>query len=92
MIPTSLKNADEHFFIQIKTQGSCTGDKLERKTLSKYGGHQRAAPKSQVGVGLTCPDSVLPILPPAGRDPLPLFSPAGPTGTPHWNWLTLLRL
>jgi len=53
MIPTSLKNADEHSFIQIKTQGSCTGDKLERKILSKYGEHQRATRKSQVGVRLT---------------------------------------
>lgn len=83
MIPTSLKNADEHFFIQIKTQSSCTGDKLERKMLSKYGGHQRAAHKSQVGVGLTlCPDSVLPILPPVGRDPLPLLVQLAPLA-PH---------
>lgn len=53
MIPTSLKNADEHFFIQIKTQGSCPGDKLEMKTLRKHGRHQTAARKSRVGVGQT---------------------------------------
>ena len=92
MIPTSLKNADEHFFIQIKTQGSCTGDKLERKMLSKYGGHQRAARKSQVGVGLTfCPDSVLSTLPPAGRDPpllLVQLAPLAPHAGTGWPCLS----
>lgn len=83
MIPTSLKNADEHFFIQIQTQGSCTGDKLERKMLSMYGGHQRASLKSQVGVGLTfCPDSVLSIFPPSGQDPPLLLVQLAPL-TPH---------
>lgn len=86
MIPTSLKNADEHFFIQIKTQGSCTGDKLQRKMLSKHGEHQRAARNSQVGVGLNfCPDTVVSILPPTGRDPPLLLVQLGPlafhTGT-----------
>jgi len=92
MIPTSLKNADEHSFIQIKTQGSCTGDKLERKILSKYGEHQRATRKSQVGVRLTFLSWLSGVYPSTRwvRSSAPV-SPAGPVGTPHWNWLALLE-
>lgn len=81
------------FFIQIKTQSSCPGDKPERKMLCKDGGHQRVTFKSHLGVGLMflpwlsviCPST-------CWARSSTRVSLVGSTGTLCWNWIALLKL